>query len=295
MHFLLVDRIVQLSSSAGSVRGIKHITPDDVYIYADSQARMCFMPCLIGETLGQMTAWAAMAQCDFQKRPVAGVVSCATLHHSAYVGDTLALESWIDDLDEESVRYHGEVYVGERLIFRLEGALGPMLPMDDFIDRSTVLRQFDQINRPGEWPVTTVTQQQPITMAHRSVPLHFDAITECEPGVRLCAVKRITRSAPYFPDHFPHKPVLPLTVLLECKMNLAQAFLNRAGLSSVYRVRELQRIKMSDFVQPGDELHTQLTLKKQSEHALVLHFRSTVANRRVCTLDMVLDASEEGV
>lgn len=289
MRFLFVDRILQLSSPAGSVRGIKRITHDDVYVSPDTEGRLCFMPSIIGETLGQLTAWAVMANCDFQKRPVAGVVERATLHHAAYVGDTLALESWIDLQDDASVRYHGHVHVGDTLIFSLEGALGPMLPMDDFIDSAIVRRQFAEINRPGDWPLPQTVVQRSLPMTHRPVPLCFDAITLDEPGVRMSAVKHITRASPYFPDHFPHKPVLPLTVLLECKMQLAHTFLVRAGLSA-YRIKALQRIKMSDFVHPGDELHTQISVKSKTEETLVLHFRSEVAGKRVCVLDIVLDA-----
>ncbi len=289
MRFLFVDRILQLSSSAGSARGIKRITQDDIYVTADTEGQFCFMPSIIGETLGQLTAWEVMANCDFQKRPVAGVVERATLHHSAYVGDTLALESWIDRQDDESVRYHGHVHVGDTLIFSLEGALGPMLPMDEFIDSALVRRQFAEINRPGDWPLPQTVVQTPLPTTNRPVSLCFDAITLDEPGVRMDAVKQITRASPYFPDHFPYKPVLPLTVLLECKMQLAQTFLARAGLST-YRIRALQRIKMNDFVQPGDEVHTQVSVKSQTEEAMVLHFRSEVAGKRVCVLDIVLDA-----
>ena len=87
------------------------------------------MSALIGETLGQMTAWAVMNQNDFRLRPVAGIVESVILQRAAYVGETLELESWIDALDDTAVQYHGEVRVGSELIFRLEGALGPMLPI----------------------------------------------------------------------------------------------------------------------------------------------------------------------
>ena len=225
MRFLFVDRI--LSSTPGQiVSGLKHITWDDTYLSFDQHGHAHFCPSLVGETLGQLTAWKVMANCDFQKRPVAGVVERATLHHRAYVGDTLALESWIDLQEEESVRYHGHVHVGDRLIFSLEGALGPMLPMDEFIDSTIVRRQFSEINRPGDWPLRQSVAQTLLPMTQRPVSLCFDAITLDEPGVRMGAVKHITRASPYFPDHFPHKPVLPLTVLLECKMQLTQTFLS---------------------------------------------------------------------
>lgn len=293
MRFLFVDRILQLSSSSASVRGLKHITVEDSYLCPDAEGRWCFMPSIIGETLGQLTAWSVMAQGDFQRRPVAGIVAAATLHRPAYLGDTLALEAWIDRLDEEAVQYHGEVRVGSDLVFSLEGALGPMLPMADFIDSDVVKQQFAEINRPGDWPISAPSvasfATQPLVAPH-PVALQFDAITVDEPGVRLEAVKLITRAAPYFPDHFPRKPVLPLTVLLECKMNLAHMFLARAGLTGSYQIHSLQRVKMSDFVYPGDELKSTVIVKRQDANELILHYRSEVNGKRVCVVDIVLNA-----
>lgn len=295
MRFLFVDRILQLSSPTGSVCGIKHITPADHYLCPDEAGRTCFMPAMIGETLGQLTAWAVMAQNEFRLRPVAGIVASATMYRRAYVGETLELESWIDALDAAAVQYHGEVRVGSELVFRLDGALGPMLPMEDFIDPAVVRRQFSEIDRPGEWPCQG--KQLALSALTDTAPrfkLNFDYLSANEPGVSLSAVKHITRAAPYFPDHFPYKPVLPLTVLLECKMNLAQEFLMQAGLVDTYRVHALQRIKMSDFVYPGDVVECHVTVKRQDAQELVLQYRSAVAGKRICVLEIVLNAVGEG-
>lgn len=288
MRFLFVDRILQLSSTTGSVCGIKHITADDFYLDADeTTSRPCFMSALIGETLGQMTAWAVMAKTDFRLRPVAGVVASVEMVRAAYVGETLELESWIDALDDTAVQYHGEVRVGSETVFRLEGALGPLLPMEDFIDPAEVRRQFIEIDRPGIWP--PVLSQAPLWSLAKSnqlFALQFDDVTVHEPGVRISAVKHVTRAAPYFRDHFPYKPVLPLTVLLECTTNLVKAFLAQAGMSDAYQIRSLRKIKMSDFVYPGDVVHCDITVKSQDAQALTLRSNATVAGKRVCGLEI---------
>lgn len=292
MRFLLVDRIMQLSSS-NVVRGIKHITRDDPYLCHDDQGRLCFVPSLIGEALGQLAAWKVMASNDFTHRPVAGVVSCASLHRNAYVGETLLLESVIDNLDESAVQYHSVARIGEEIVFTIESALGPLLPMANFIDDAVVRRQFDEINRPGDWPCKYQSNEGEINSEH-ALPLapsmHFDRILTSEPGVSLRAEKRVTRAASYFPDHFPNNPVLPMTVLLECKLNLAREFLARASFSKCYRVRELRKIKMNGFVHPGDVLVCYLTVKSRDNDALILSYRSEVEGKRVCVLDVVMTA-----
>jgi 3-hydroxymyristoyl/3-hydroxydecanoyl-(acyl carrier protein) dehydratase len=293
MRFLFVDRIVE-SSPGQWIRGMKHITADDTFLSVDEHGRPCFIASLIGESLGQLAAWNVMQLQGFTRRPVAGIVALASMYRPAYVGETLLLESFIDRCDEVVMQYHSVARIGDELVFTLEGALGPLLPMDNFIDLEQVKRQFAEINRPGDWSVIS-TESVPrlndeliINFELPTVSMTFDRIYSSQPGVSLIAEKRITRAAPYFPDHFPNQPVLPLTVLLECKLNLAREFVKRAGCLIGYNIKELRKIKMNGFVHPGDVIECFLKVKKQTEDELILAFRSEVAGKRVCVVDVVL-------
>lgn len=288
MRFLFVDRIIE-SLPAKMIRGLKHVTQDDAFLSTEN-GQACFVSSLIGETLGQLAAWNVMACTDFKMRPVAGVVAAATVLRPAYVGETIVLESFIDGLDEAAVQYHGHALIDGQEIFRLEGALGPMLPMQNFIDRDDVLRQYAEINRPGEWQPLSPSNEEALCCvdgAYRAASMTYDRVLSIEPGQSITAVKHVTRAAPYFPDHFPNKPVLPLTVLLECNLNLAMTFAKRSGYSA-YRTHALRRVKMSDFIMPGDVLITQMTVKKHAENELVLQCRTEVNGRRVCVSEVIL-------
>lgn len=288
MRFLFVDRILQLVPNQHAF-GVKHITPEDHFLTRTHDGRICFSASLIGEALGQLAAWNVMFSHDFSKRPVAGLVNGAYLFRPAYLGETLFLEAFIDGIDEAAVRYHGVARVGDETIFHLESALGPLLPMTDFISQEEVRRQFAEINRPGVWPPPLTGSTQTIQCDDiRCYPMIFDRVLSCEPRVSMCAEKRVSRAASYFPDHFPHKPVLPLTVLLECKFQLLHEFLIASNWHDGYQVSEMRKIKMSDFVQPGDVLMTYLSVKKLAEEEIVLNYRSEVDGTRVCVLDIVL-------
>ncbi len=292
MRFLFVDRIVHLSSGEW-VGGIKHVTRDDAYLTVDEQGRSCFIPSLIGETLGQLAAWNVMQHNNFTLRPVAGVVSSARLHRPAYVGETLLLESYIDSLDDKAVYYHSIARIGDVPVFSVEGALGPLLPMADFIDDGSIRQQFAEIYHPSDWSDLCCAYSTPAPIEHSEhraaiAPLVFDRIVSSEAGISLVAEKRITRAAPYFPDHFPRKPVLPMTVLLECKLNLAREFVARAGYSVPYKISEFRKIKMNEFVMPGDVVVCHLKVKQLTDHELILSYRSEVNNKRVCVVDVVL-------
>jgi len=298
MRFLFVDRILQLVPGE-LARGIKHVTRDDPYLYNDAQGQFCFASSLIGESLGQLAAWNVMLANDFSYRPVAGVVASACLHRPVLMGETLLLESFIDCLDETAVQYHSVARVGADTVFTVDGALGPLLPMSQFISDDEVRRQFAEINRPGDWSAfssgSILGQASPqphpvVNSAYTSfhVPMLFDRILQSEPGLSITAEKRITRSAPYFPDHFPFNPVLPMTVLLECKLNLARLFLEKAAFSIPYQISELRKIKMNGFVYPGDSLQCHAQLLQRDERELILRFRSEVEGKRVCVVDVVM-------
>ncbi|KTD32539.1 (3R)-hydroxymyristoyl-ACP dehydratase [Legionella moravica] len=292
MRFLFVDQIVHLSPGEW-VGGIKHITRDDAYVTLDEQGNTCFIPSLIGETLGQLAAWNVMQHNDFTLRPVAGVVASARLYRPAYVGETLLLESHIDSLDDKAVHYHSVARVGDEPVFSIEGALGPLLPMTDFIDAELIRQQFAEIYHPADWDevcsMNSMVASNELTGHGPTIaPLMFDRITSSEAGVSMTAEKRISLAAPYFPDHFPKKPVLPMTVLLECKLNLAREFVARAGFPIAYQVSELRKIKMNDFVLPGDVVVCSVKVKQQTDEEIILSYRSEVEGKRVCVVDLVL-------
>ena len=57
-------------------------------------------------------------------------------------------------------------------------------------------------------------------LPHRYPMLLVDRVLECVPGQTIRALKNVTVNEPYFPGHFPHRPVMPGVLMLEA---LAQA------------------------------------------------------------------------
>lgn len=291
MSFLFVDKIIEFIPGK-SCRGIKHITHDDNYLFLNENNELCFNPSMIGETLGQLAAWNVMFSCDFKMRPVAGVVESAALRRNVKVGETLTLEATIDSIDEAAVQYNAKAYVNDEEVFCLTRAIGPMLPMETFISEELIKKQFNEVLRLSDWKETTELYSdfdvRGAKISHVNIPLTYDRVIEHDPGVRVVGCKKISRQAPYFPDHFPNKPVLPMTVLLECKINLAYEFIKKANIPNKYKLKELRKIKMNDFVFPGDEVVTSLIITKQEPEELILRFRSEVSRKRVCVMEMVM-------
>ena len=57
-------------------------------------------------------------------------------------------------------------------------------------------------------------------LPHRYPFLLVDRVLECRPGESIRALKNVTYNEPFFPGHFPARPVMPGVMILEA---LAQA------------------------------------------------------------------------
>jgi 3-hydroxyacyl-[acyl-carrier-protein] dehydratase len=113
--------------------------------------------------------------------------------------------------------------------------------------------------------IQAVLEQLP----HRYPFLLVDRVIECVPGERIEAIKNVTVNEPYFPGHFPGRPVMPGVMILEA---LAQAAgilaFKTAGVvpdeKSRFYFAGIDRARFRKPVEPGDRL----VLKAKLERAL---------------------------
>ncbi len=96
-------------------------------------------------------------------------------------------------------------------------------------------------------------------LPHRYPFLLVDRVLEYVPGKTLRAVKNVTINEPFFPGHFPFRPVMPGVLILEA---LAQAtgilaFISTNTLPterSLYYFVGVDNARFKQPVEPGDQL-----------------------------------------
>ena len=310
MRFLFVDRILDLVEGK-SIRGIKNITLDEPFLTTQYTQIPSLYSAIVGETLGQLAAWNIMHNTGFKRRPVAGIFDSIKFYRPVFSGETMFLEANIDSCQENAASYHGKAYVGDELVVSINGALAPMLPMENFIDPSLVKIQFAHIYRPGELlpretnynllgsvDISSLSStsssdvrfldpaDKPRDVGSARVITNidscfqFDYLISCTDDQEIIASKLISFSAPYFSDHFPNKPVLPLSVLLECVHNLSVFLLDKSQLTG-FRLSEISKIKIRDFIQPGDYIICHLKLKSHDDNHVKLQATITLENRKI--------------
>ena len=97
-------------------------------------------------------------------------------------------------------------------------------------------------------------------LPHRYPFLLIDKVLEIDEDKRIKALKNITVNEPFFPGHFPNKPVMPGVLIVECFAQAA-ALLGANGLEegrltedSLFYLVGVDKARFRQPSGPGDQL-----------------------------------------
>ena len=95
--------------------------------------------------------------------------------------------------------------------------------------------------------------------------LMIDRISECEPGKRLVALKNVSVNEPYFPGHFPRRPIMPGVLILEAMAQAAAILVfrtvgERPDKSTLYYYAGIDNARFRKPVTPGDQLQIEVAI-----------------------------------
>jgi 3-hydroxymyristoyl/3-hydroxydecanoyl-(acyl carrier protein) dehydratase len=188
-------------------------------------------------------------------------------------GQILDLGVEIESCDPDAVAYGGWARVADTPVLELCRCVGPMLPLEDFDALEAVRRDFETLCGPGARP-----------RRFRSVEELDLSLIDRVPGQGLCAAISVPVSAPFFADHFPRRPVLPATLLLDAQIRLA---LRLAGETVTpgqrLRLAKIADVKMRSFILPGQRVEIETTLGSATDWAAELTLAARVDGKRVAT------------
>lgn len=102
-------------------------------------------------------------------------------------------------------------------------------------------------------------------LPHRFPFLMLDRVIECEPGKRILAYKNVSVNEPYFPGHFPNRPVMPGVLILEAMAQAAGILVFRTlgtkpDEKSVYYYAGIDGARFKRPVAPGDRLEIEVLI-----------------------------------
>jgi 3-hydroxymyristoyl/3-hydroxydecanoyl-(acyl carrier protein) dehydratase len=239
---------------------------------------------LVGEAVGQLAAWAAMAELQFEHRPVAGLAGSIELYRLPRAGGVLELAAELEQVDTSSVAYGGTAHLDGELVMRLQDCVGPMVPLADFDDPIAVRRQFDLLCGRGAEPGRFAGLPS----------LRFNQICK-EAAQSASGSFQVPPVAEFFKDHFPRRAVFPGSLLMHLSLQLGAALAAELPQpdGSRWAASEVQDLKLRAFIPPGESLCFHARLKQVGADRVSMALDTRVGNDIIATAGLLLRAKEE--
>jgi len=129
-------------------------------------------------------------------------------------------------------------------------------------------------------------------LPHRYPFLLIDRVKVCELGERIEAYKNVTYNEPFFPGHFPVRPVFPGVLILEA-MAQATGLLAfrtegiRAEDNTLYLFVGIDKARFKRQVEPGDRLDVSVELQRASRGMWRFACVARVGEEVACEADLM--------
>ena len=135
-------------------------------------------------------------------------------------------------------------------------------------------------------------------LPHRYPFLLVDRVLECRAGQSIRALKNVTYNEPFFPEHFPSRPVMPGVMILEALAQTAGilCFVTANVIPDHKAPLYLVGIDKARFrrpVVPGDQLLLTAQLERSLRGIWRFSTAALVGNQEVAHADMMV-APETG-
>lgn len=134
-------------------------------------------------------------------------------------------------------------------------------------------------------------------LPHRFPFLLIDRVLDYTPGKSLVALKNVSVNEPFFPGHFPQRPIFPGVLIMEA---LAQAtgilaFKStdtKPTANSLYYFAGIDNARFKQPVQPGDQLVLEVEVIKAKRGIWKFKGEAKVDGKVVASADLMCAEQE---
>ncbi len=135
----------------------------------------------------------------------------------------------------------------------------------------------------------------PFLLVDRVLTLDRDLTSKSRVGWKIKAVKNVTFNEPYFPGHFPHRPVMPGVLQIEA---MAQAgcltVVDPDGPEMDVAIAGINSARFRRPVVPGDQLILQAEIIKDRGQIMVLQCTLHVDGELASEVEMIAKIFPKG-
>ena len=121
--------------------------------------------------------------------------------------------------------------------------------------------------------------------------LLVDRIVELEPGQRIVGIKNVTYNEPFFPGHFPGRPIMPGVLIIEAMAQTAGVLAFKSlppedQKRPVYFLG-IDNVRFRKPVIPGDQLRLEIEISKHRQAIWGFKGRALVDEKLVTEAELL--------
>ncbi|GAB6041478.1 3-hydroxyacyl-ACP dehydratase FabZ [Endothiovibrio diazotrophicus] len=134
-------------------------------------------------------------------------------------------------------------------------------------------------------------------LPHRYPFLLIDRVVDYTPGESLTAIKNVSINEPFFPGHFPHRPVMPGVLILEAMAQATGILTFKTQDSTpdeetMYYFVGIDKARFKQPVEPGDQLVLEVKLNRSRRGVWSFSGEAKVDGKVVCSAELMCAARE---
>lgn len=127
--------------------------------------------------------------------------------------------------------------------------------------------------------------------------LLVDRILEVEVGKRIVGIKNVTYNEPFFPGHFPGRPIMPGVLIVEAMAQTAGMLVfqsvDEGNRKSPVFFLGMDNVKFRKPVIPGDQLRLEIEMTKHRQSIWGFKGKALVDGKLVAEAELLAMLGEE--
>jgi len=134
-------------------------------------------------------------------------------------------------------------------------------------------------------------------LPHRYPFLLIDRVLDYTKGETLTAIKNVTINEPFFPGHFPTRPVMPGVLVVEAMAQACGILTNltdetQASDKGVFLFVGIDKARFKRQVEPGDQLRFEVRITRKMRGIWMYQGSAYVGEELACTADLMCTYKE---
>ncbi len=127
--------------------------------------------------------------------------------------------------------------------------------------------------------------------------LLVDRIVEVEIGKRIVGIKNVTYNEPFFPGHFPGRPIMPGVLIVEAMAQTAGMLVFKSTPEENHKrpvfFLGIDNVKFRKPVIPGDQLRLEIEITKHRQSIWGFKGKALVDGKLVAEAELLAMLGEE--